>query len=164
MQDLTLTINGEKVTARVEPRTLLADFLREHAGAKSVHLGCEHGVCGACTILLNGETARSCIALAVDCDDATIQTLEGLEGEPVTEALRECFHTQHGLQCGFCTPGMLVTGHDYISRGMSADAAEIRQAFSANICRCTGYAGIVRAVGAAARVVRIEPTTSSGEL
>src|SRR5690606_32018046 len=99
MNEITLTINGRQVTASVEPRMLLADFLRERIGAKSVHLGCEHGVCGACTILLNGQTARSCIALAVECDGAQITTLEGLRDDPVMDALCRGFHTEHGLQC-----------------------------------------------------------------
>ena len=146
MTPVTLNINGREIRATIEPRTLLADFLREQALAKSVHLGCEHGVCGACTVLIDGQTARSCITLAVDCDGAEIRTLEGLEGDPLTETLREAFHTEHGLQCGYCTPGMLITARDHIERGLPTTPSDVRQAFSANICRCTGYAGIVRAV------------------
>lgn len=163
MNEITLTINGRQITASVEPRMLLADFLRERIGAKSVHLGCEHGVCGACTILLNGQTARACIALAVECDGAQITTLEGLRDDPVMDALCRGFHTEHGLQCGYCTPGMLITAHDHLHRKADITPEGIRHAFSSNICRCTGYAGIVRAVCKAADTLASESTISAQE-
>lgn len=163
MTEITLTINDQQVTTEVEPRMLLSDFLRERIGTKSVHLGCEQGVCGACTILMNGQTVRSCITLAVECDDVQIMTLEGLQDDTVMDALREGFHTEHGLQCGYCTPGMLITAHDYLRRHTNITPEDIRQAFSANICRCTGYAGIVRAVCKASNTLSSVSTLSVQE-
>lgn len=163
MARITLHINGQAVSAEAESRTPLADFLREHGDAKSINLGCEHGVCGACTVLMDGQTARSCIALAIDCDGVEITTLEGLDRDPVIETLRDCFHTEHGLQCGFCTPGMLVTGYDYISRKQNSSDDAIRHAFSANICRCTGYGGIVRAISKAERTIDVVNQATDSE-
>jgi carbon-monoxide dehydrogenase small subunit len=150
MQSIELTVNGERLSVAVDPRTTLADFLRDHADARSVHLGCEHGVCGACTILINGKIARSCIALAVALDGADIRTLEGLRDDKVIKQLRESFHEKHGLQCGYCTPGMLITARDIIARYGEPDEQLLREALAGNICRCTGYAGIVKAVQHAA--------------
>jgi carbon-monoxide dehydrogenase small subunit len=150
MQTLDITINGEKLRASVDPRMSLADFLREHADARSVHLGCEHGVCGACTIIIDGKIARSCIALAIALDGAEIWTLEGLRDDPVIAQLRVSFHECHGLQCGYCTPGMLITARDIIARYGTPTEAVLREALAGNICRCTGYAGIVKAVQHAA--------------
>jgi len=146
---IKLTVNGERVAAFVEPRTNLADFLRDERRLTAVHLGCEHGVCGACAVLIDEEPARACIALAVALDGADVRTLEGLQGDPAMETLKRAFHDQHGLQCGFCTPGMLIAARDLLSRRPDVTEQEIRVALSGNFCRCTGYQGIVRAVAAA---------------
>jgi carbon-monoxide dehydrogenase small subunit len=135
MQDIELTINGERLKATIDPRMTLADFLREKADARSIHLGCEHGVCGGCTIVIDGKIARSCIALAVAMDS---------------------FHECHGLQCGYCTPGMLITARDIIARYGNPKEQFLREALAGNICRCTGYAGIVKAVQHAA--IRLDHT------
>ena len=149
MQTISLMLNGEQVTETVAPRTTLADFLRDKADARSVHLGCEHGVCGACTIVIDGRIARSCIALAVAMDGAEIWTLEGLRNDPVIIELRKAFHENHGLQCGYCTPGMLVTARDIILRNGPFTTESLRTMLAGNICRCTGYAGIVKAIQSA---------------
>ena len=146
MSRVTLTVNGESVTAEVEPRTHLADFLREDRLLTGTHLGCEHGVCGACTLLINGAPARSCITFAVACEGADICTIEGLENDATIVRLRDAFTADHGLQCGYCTPGMLVTARDIVHRLPQADEARVRLELAGNLCRCTGYAGIVRAI------------------
>jgi carbon-monoxide dehydrogenase small subunit len=146
MSRVTLTVNGESVTAEVEPRTHLADFLREDRLLTGTHLGCEHGVCGACTLLINGAPARSCITFAVACEGADIRTIEGLENDATIVRLRDAFTAEHGLQCGYCTPGMLVTARDIVHRLPQADEARVRLELAGNLCRCTGYAGIVRAI------------------
>lgn len=146
MTKISLSVNGRSVTADVEPRMHLADFLRERLSLTGTHIGCEHGVCGACTILLDGVPARSCIAYAVGCEGAEITTLEGLEHDPVTARLRKAFSVNHALQCGYCTPGMLISCRDIVMRLPRADEARIRLELSGNLCRCTGYVGIVRAV------------------
>ena len=156
MQEIKLTINGEQVNATIDPRTTLADFLRDKGDARSIHLGCEHGVCGGCTIIINGQIARSCIALAAAMDGAEIQTLEGLRDDPAIVQLRDSFHQCHGLQCGYCTPGMLITARDIIARYGQPNEKSLREALAGNICRCTGYAGIVQAVQHAA--IRLDPT------
>jgi aerobic carbon-monoxide dehydrogenase small subunit len=143
---IALTVNGRKVQALVEPRTHLGDFLREHLRLTGTHLGCEHGVCGACTVLIDGEPARSCIAYAVGCDGLTVQTIEGFEADPLMQQLREAFTREHALQCGFCTPGMLIAARDIVRRLPGADAQRIRIELSGNLCRCTGYLGIVKAL------------------
>ena len=145
-QSVTLTVNGRPVTATVEPRRHLADFLREQLLLTGTHLGCEHGVCGACTVEIDGEIARSCITYAIACDGADIRTIEGLDEDPVMERLRRAFTEEHGLQCGYCTPGMLIAARDIITRLPGADERRIRVELSGNLCRCTGYAGIVAAV------------------
>jgi carbon-monoxide dehydrogenase small subunit len=150
MQTIKLTVNGEDIEAAVDPRTTLADFLRERFDARSIHLGCEHGVCGGCTIVINGKMARSCIALAVAMNGADVRTLEGLNDDPSIQQLRESFHQCHGLQCGYCTPGMLITARDIIARYGNPEEKFLREALAGNICRCTGYAGIVNAVKHAA--------------
>ncbi|HEV2550879.1 MAG TPA: (2Fe-2S)-binding protein [Stellaceae bacterium] len=147
---VSLTVNGRRVAAEIEPRLSLADFLREHLHLTATHLGCEHGVCGACTVLADGKPIRACIALAVSLDDAEIRTLEGLQGDPLMEALKDAFHEKHGLQCGFCTPGMLVSAWDLLRRRRDLDERTVRVAMSGNLCRCTGYQGIVRSIMAAA--------------
>lgn len=154
MTRITLTLNGRKVSAEVEPRTSLADFIREQRRLTGTHLGCEHGVCGACTILIDGKPARSCIALAVSCDGADVRTVEGLADDPVMAVVREAFHVEHGLQCGFCTPGMLITARDIVTRRGELSDREVRVELSGNLCRCTGYEGIVRAVRRAAQEVK----------
>jgi carbon-monoxide dehydrogenase small subunit len=139
-------VNGRRVEAEVEPRTSLADFLREREGLTGTNLGCEHGVCGACTLEIDGAPARSCIAYAVACDGAQVRTIEGFAEDRVMEALRQAFTAEHALQCGYCTPGMLVTARDIVLRLPDADEARIRLELSGNLCRCTGYVGIVRAI------------------
>ena len=150
MKTINLTINGQPVSAAVEPRTHLADFLREHEGLTGTHLGCEHGVCGACTIELDGAPARSCIQFAVRCEGATVRTIEGFDDDEVMTQLRAAFTAEHALQCGYCTPGMLVTARDIVQRlphlVNDADEARIRIELAGNLCRCTGYQGIVRAI------------------
>lgn len=150
MQIIKLRVNGEEVETAIDPRTTLADFLRQHVDARSIHLGCEHGVCGGCTIVINGKMARSCIALAATMDGAEIWTLEGLKDDPAIVQLRQSFHECHGLQCGYCTPGMLITARDIIARYGEPEEKFLREALAGNICRCTGYAGIVKAVQHAA--------------
>src|ERR1700689_1473034 len=154
MSKVTLTVNGASVTAEVEPRTHLADFLREQRGLTGTHLGCEHGVCGACTLLIDGAPARACIAFTGACGGADVRTIEGLDHHPLTERLRTAFTAEHALQCGYCTPGMLVTARDIVLRLPGADADRIRLELAGNLCRCTGYAGIVRAIQ---RVLRENP-------
>jgi len=149
-----LTVNGVAREGRCEPRKLFVDFLREDLGLTGTHVGCEHGVCGACTILIDGEAARSCIMLAVQADGAEILTIEGLAQNGKLHPLQEAFREHHGLQCGFCTPGILMTALDLLRTNPSPTEAEIREGISAVLCRCTGYHGIIRAVEAAARKMR----------
>lgn len=146
MKTVSLVINGRNIQANVEPRLNLVDFLREHQFLTATHIGCEHGVCGACTVLVDGATARSCVTFAVAADGAKITTLEGLENDPIMNILREAFSKHHALQCGFCTPGMLMTARDIVTRLPDADERRIRLELSGNLCRCTGYVGIVEAV------------------
>ena len=146
MNQISLNINGKPVRGSVEPRTHLADFLREGRDLTGTHLGCEHGVCGACTILVDGAPARSCITYAVACDGAKIVTIEGLDDDEITGELREAFTREHALQCGYCTPGMLVSARDIVLRSVDADEHDIRVAMSGNLCRCTGYVGIIKAI------------------
>ena len=143
---ITLTVNGEAVEADVAPRQHLADFLRENLHLTGTHLGCEHGVCGACTVMIDGAPARSCITLAVACDGTEIRTVESFDDDPVMAQLRAAFTAEHALQCGFCTPGMMATARDIVTRLPGADEARIRRELSGNLCRCTGYVGIVRAI------------------
>jgi carbon-monoxide dehydrogenase small subunit len=151
MTPVTLTVNGRQVTAMVEPRRHLADFLREHCRLTGTHLGCEHGVCGACTVLIDGAPVRSCIAFAVACDGQEVRTIEGFENDALMARLREAFAQEHALQCGFCTPGMLITARDIVARLPRADEERIRIELAGNLCRCTGYQGIVAAVRSVAR-------------
>ncbi len=146
MSVVSLNVNGQDIRADVAPRTHLADFLREQRLLTGTHLGCEHGVCGACTLLIDDAPARSCIAFAAACEGARVTTIEGLENDPVTVRLRAAFTAEHALQCGYCTPGMLVTARDIVLRLPDADEARIRLELAGNLCRCTGYAGIVRAI------------------
>jgi carbon-monoxide dehydrogenase small subunit len=144
---MSMKLNGRQLSADVEPRTSLADFVRSPPnGCTSVHLGCEHGVCGACTLLIDEQIARSCITLAIACDGANVRTVEGLRDDPLIERLKMAFRTHHGLQCGFCTPAMLITAREIVTRGMDVSERDIRLAMSGNMCRCTGYSGIVSAI------------------
>jgi carbon-monoxide dehydrogenase small subunit len=146
MSSITLTVNERPIEAVAEPRTSLADFVRDRLDLTGTHLGCEHGVCGACTILLDGAPARSCITYAVACEGAAVTTIEGLDDDEITAELRAAFIREHALQCGYCTPGMLISARDLVLRLPQADEKLIRIGMSGNLCRCTGYVGIVRAV------------------
>lgn len=172
----TFTVNGAGRTVVVPARTSLADALRDGLGLTGTRLGCEHGVCGACTVYLDGRPVRSCLTLAVACEGREVRTIEGLSG-PTADALRESFSAEHGLQCGFCTAGMLMTAHDIVERrrelapdtDLAAD--DVRAELAGNLCRCTGYAGIVRAVLRAVRALDDDivstpsgPTTKEGSL
>ena len=153
--EVSVNVNGVRHRAAVEPRKTLADFLREDCLATSVHLGCEHGVCGACTVLLDGAAVRSCLLFAVQARGAAVATLEGLAGadgslSPVQQAFRDC----HGLQCGFCTPGFIVSVTAFLAENPDPTLADIRSALSGNLCRCTGYQGIIAAVQQAAAQAR----------
>ena len=153
--DIRLTVNGQPREGRCEPRKLLVDFIREDLGLTGTHAGCEHGICGACTILYNGEAARSCIMFAVQADGAELVTVEGLaERSGALHPLQQAFHEHHALQCGFCTPGMLITALDYLKINPSPTEEEIRDAISAVLCRCTGYINIVKAIKAGAEAMR----------
>tara|TARA_A100001391_G_scaffold134582_1_gene93378 strand:+ start:30089 stop:31252 length:1164 start_codon:yes stop_codon:yes gene_type:complete len=146
LSELTLDVNGEAVHGRVEGRTSLADFLREDLDLTGTHLGCEHGVCGACTVELDGQPVRACITLARACEGRAVRTIEGGDDDPLMAALQDAFMQFHGLQCGFCTPGMLMACRDIILRHDSLSDDQIRIALGGNLCRCTGYVGIVNAV------------------
>ena len=149
--EVNFMLNGRPISASVEPRCNLADLLREQFRLTATHLGCEHGVCGACTVLIDGELARSCIALAVSLEGAEVRTLEGMSEDSRMDIIKEAFHEEHGLQCGFCTPGMLISVWDILARTPGCTEAELRHALSGNLCRCTGYQGIVRSAMRAAR-------------
>ena len=142
----TLTVNGRPITLDAPPRTSLADALRDHLLLTGTHTGCEHGVCGACTVLLDNQPVRACIAYLALCDGADVRTIEGLDDDPVATRLRAAFTAEHALQCGYCTPGMLVTARDIVHRLPGADDDCIRLELAGNLCRCTGYDGIVRAI------------------
>ena len=161
MMPIALNVNGRKVEALVEPRTHLADFLREHCRLTGTHLGCEHGVCGACTVLLDNKPARSCITYAVQCDGSAVQTIEGFDNDPLMQDLRAAFSREHGLQCGFCTSGMLIAARDIVQRLPNADARRIRVELSGNLCRCTGYLGIVTAVESVIAASESKPVASA---
>jgi aerobic-type carbon monoxide dehydrogenase small subunit (CoxS/CutS family) len=154
--DIRLTVNGKSYEGRCEPRTLLIDFLRDDLGLTGTHAGCEHGICGACTIMFNGEAARSCIMLAVQADGAEIVTVEGIARGGKLHPLQQAFHEHHGLQCGFCTPGMLIAALDFLQTNPSPNEEEVREGLSAVLCRCTGYQNIVAAVMSAAAQMRSE--------
>jgi carbon-monoxide dehydrogenase small subunit len=141
-----LNVNGIRHELNVEPRWLLVDVIREQIGLTGTHIGCEHGVCGTCTVLVNGETARSCLMLAASADGAEITTVEGLSSGERLHPLQAAFREAQGLQCGFCTPGMLATAYDIVKRLPHADRARIRSELNGNLCRCTGYLGIIDAI------------------
>jgi carbon-monoxide dehydrogenase small subunit len=139
-------VNGKAYTRAIEPRMLLSDFLREELELKGTHVGCEHGVCGTCTVLVDGETARSCLVFAAQVDGAEVRTIESLAVNGKMNALQEAFWEKHGLQCGFCTPGMLMSATELLEKNPDPSLEEIREAVSSNLCRCTGYYNIVEAV------------------
>jgi 2-furoyl-CoA dehydrogenase 2Fe-2S iron sulfur subunit len=144
---VALTLNGKKLSAEAEPRLLLSDFLRQSLGATGTHVGCEHGVCGACTVLIDGVAVRSCLTLAVQAEGRDVRTVESLAAADGTlNALQAAFRANHALQCGFCTPGILMSFTDFLSRNPHPNEAEIRDVLSGHLCRCTGYANIVAAV------------------
>jgi aerobic carbon-monoxide dehydrogenase small subunit len=154
---ITLHVNGRDVRRDAEPRTHLGDFLRDELHLTGTHLGCEHGVCGACTVLLDGQPARSCITFAVACEGSEVTTIEGYDGDAAMRLLREAFTRHHALQCGFCTPGMLATARDIVLRLPTADEARVRVELAGNLCRCTGYQGIVDAILDVLRQLRDTP-------
>ena len=143
---IKVTVNGKKYEREVEPRMLLVDFLRHELGLTGTHVGCEHGVCGACTVILNGDSIRSCLSFAIQVDEANIETIEGLGTIDDLHPLQQSFQKHHALQCGFCTPGMLMTGVDLLRKNPIATDKEIREGLSGNLCRCTGYEHIVQAI------------------
>jgi carbon-monoxide dehydrogenase small subunit len=146
MNSVTLRVNGTDVTQEIAPRTHLADFVRENLNLTGTHIGCEHGVCGACTMIVDGRPVRSCLSFAVGCAGADVRTVESFDDDPVMTLLRSAFSRHHALQCGYCTPGMLATAYDIVTRLPGADEARIREELSGNLCRCTGYVGIVAAI------------------
>ena len=150
--DISVKVNGEDVQARVEPRKTLVDFLRDDLGLTGTHIGCEHGVCGACTVRLDGEVVRGCLVLAVQCDGAQIETIEGLSDAGVLVDLQLAFQRRNALQCGFCTPGMLIGAQELLARGGLPSREAIREHISGNYCRCTGYQAIVDAIETVAHV------------
>ena len=143
---IEVEINGRPYAGEVEPRTLLSDFIRHEAGLTGTHVGCEHGVCGACTIQLDGETVRSCLMLAAQANGRSLLTVEGLAGGGDLHPLQEAFHERHALQCGFCTPGFLLSAEALLRERPDPSEREVREALAGNLCRCTGYEGIVKAV------------------
>ena len=153
--EITLSVNGESVGAQVPARLSLVDFLRDRVGATGTHVGCEHGVCGACSVLLDGQAVRSCLIFAVQADGREITTVEGLaQADGALAPLQDAFWDCHAMQCGYCTPGMLIAAHELLSETPDPSEAEIREAISGNICRCTGYVQIVRAIQLAAERLR----------
>ena len=153
-----VTVNGAEYERPVEPRLLLSDFLRHELGLTGTHVGCEHGVCGACTVIVDGELARSCLMLAVQVDGATVETVEGLaKSEDQLHPIQQAFWDHHGLQCGFCTPGFLMTLKAFLADEPNPTEEQVRDAISGNLCRCTGYQNIVAAALEAARVMRSSP-------
>lgn len=147
---ISLVVNGSPVSAQVEPRLTLADFLRRELKLTGTHLGCEHGICGACTVLLDGRSARACLLLAAQLDGHRVTTVEGLSPDQGLSVLQQCFRSHHALQCGFCTPGLLVTAHELLQENPHPSREQIQDTISGNICRCTGYVPIVDAIEEAA--------------
>jgi carbon-monoxide dehydrogenase small subunit len=161
---ITLHVNGREVSFAVESRCSLADHLREEHGLTGTHLGCEHGVCGACTLELDGAPVRSCITFAATCSGRRVRTIEGFDDDALMARLREAFSAEHALQCGFCTPGMLISARDIVQRLPHADEARIRLELAGNLCRCTGYRGIVRAIARVLADTGAGVGTTSGAL
>ena len=166
---VTITVNANVHQREVEPRLLLSDFLRHELGLTGTHVGCEHGVCGACTILFDGESARSCLMFAVQADGHQITTVEGLASPHLGGAegglhpIQQAFWEAHGLQCGYCTPGMIMCSHQLLARNSSPTEEEIRSALDGNLCRCTGYQNIVKAVQSASRKMKRSPKVAAGD-
>ena len=152
--DLVLDVNGRSYGVRVEPRRTLADVLRDDCGLTGTHLGCEHGVCGACTILADGQPVRSCLMFAVQCEGVELRTVEGLADGDRLHPMQQAFWDNHGLQCGFCTPGFLMLAVGYLDQNPDPGEEELRAALSSNLCRCTGYQNILKSVEEAAAVMR----------
>ena len=152
--EVALTVNGKTLSGTAEPRTLLTDFLRHELKLYGTHVGCEHGVCGACTVIVDGRAVRSCMQLAVECDGAAVRTVEGLAPEGALNALQEAFHRHHALQCGFCTAGILMSATDFLARTPDPSEDEVKDMLSGHICRCTGYYPIVAAILDAAETLR----------
>jgi aerobic carbon-monoxide dehydrogenase small subunit len=148
---IALTVNGERIEAQVLPRLNLADFIRDHLSLTGTHIGCEHGVCGACTVRVNGDIVRSCLMLAVQAENATVETIEGLSDSGEIADLQTAFHHRNALQCGFCTPAMLIAAQDLLLTNPDPDRDQIREHLSGNYCRCTGYHAIVDAIETTAR-------------
>jgi len=159
---ISLTVNGRRIESTVEPRTHLADFIRDTLRLTGTHLGCEHGVCGACTVLLDDAPIRSCIAFAIACEGAHVRTIEAFDHDSLMRTLREAFARRHALQCGYCTPGMLLTAYDIVRRLPGADEVRVREELSGNLCRCTGYVGIVEAVTAVLEDERAQENGGTG--
>ena len=157
---ILLNVNGEPREGQAEPRVTAADFLRDELRLTGTHIGCEHGVCGVCTVLLDGQTARSCLHFAVDVSGAEITTIEGLGRDGELDAVQQAFHDHHALQCGFCTPGVLMTVHELLRENTHPTQEDIRHALTNNLCRCTGYINIVKAVEA---VVASMTTKTAGD-
>ena len=153
-EEVTMTVNSVSHQRMVEPRRLLCDFIRQDLGLSGTHVGCEHGVCGMCTVLVDGRTARSCLMFAVQADGASITTVEGLGTPSTMHPLQEAFREKHGLQCGFCTPAMLVTALELLDRDPNPSRDDIREAVSSTLCRCTGYQTIVDSIEHAAALMR----------
>jgi carbon-monoxide dehydrogenase small subunit len=153
--DISMTVNGEQVAERVEPRQTLVDFLRDNLGLTGSHVGCEHGVCGACTVRVNGEIVRGCLMLAVQCEDAKVETIEGISDSGEVADLQAAFEQRNALQCGYCTPGMIAAAQDLLKKAKESKTVpsrdEIREHISGNYCRCTGYQAIVDAVESVAQ-------------
>lgn len=155
MHDIELTVNGDEYQLEVEPRKLLVHALKEDIGLKGPNIGCESSLCGACTVHMDGDAAKSCTVLAVQADDTEIKTVEGLTENGQLHPLQESFREEHGLQCGYCTPGMLMTANELLERNSDPDQAEIREGLEGNLCRCTGYQNIVNAVESAAEKMSV---------
>ena len=158
---MTFRLNGRDQAAEVSPRLLLSDFLRHQMGLPGTHVGCEHGVCGSCTTLVDGRAVRSCLMFAVQADGCEVQTVESLGTANALHPIQQAFHEEHGLQCGFCTPGMLMVAKELLDRNDSPTEADVREAISGNLCRCTGYQNIVAAVLSAAAKLRAAKETAS---
>ena len=161
---VALTLNGRNLAADAEPRTLLSDFLRHGLGATGTHVGCEHGICGSCTVLIDGVAQRSCLTLAVQAEGRDVRTVESLAApDGKLNALQQAFRNNHALQCGFCTPGILMSFTDYLARNPHPSGAEIREVLSGHLCRCTGYTGIVKALEEAAAAAPTAPAGGTRE-
>lgn len=164
MPSVSMTVNGREVSGEVEGRTLLVQFIREHLNLTGTHVGCDTSQCGACVVHVNGKAVKSCTALALQCNGADVTTIEGLAPAGGLHVMQEAFRTHHGLQCGFCTPGMIMAATEMVNRlGYVPDEHTIREELEGNLCRCTGYHNIVKAIGAGARAMLGEPVREAAE-